>query len=218
MSEFLARLAARSVGQSGLAQPRLPGLFETGSGSEVAREAFEVVDDEVTAEPSSVVAAGAGPASAFASAGSTPSAPPAASPVDVPRTVVGITPPLEEAESGNLGLPVRARTARPLTTIEGEPAAARSLSQGQDPATTPPSYRPVPAVPLAVASPAAPRRAESISADPAASPEPSTVRVHIGRLEIRANLPDPAPARPRTPPREEADKGVSLADYLRGAR
>jgi hypothetical protein len=42
------------------------------------------------------------------------------------------------------------------------------------------------------------------------------VRVHIGRLEVRANLQE----RPRTERRREErePEGVALSDYLRGRR
>jgi len=42
------------------------------------------------------------------------------------------------------------------------------------------------------------------------------VRVHIGRLEVRANLEQPA----RRPERREPQKqqGTTLSDYLRGKR
>jgi hypothetical protein len=44
----------------------------------------------------------------------------------------------------------------------------------------------------------------------------AVVRVHIGRLDVRANLHD-APKRP--PSREQTrPEGLSLSDYLRGRR
>jgi hypothetical protein len=78
----------------------------------------------------------------------------------------------------------------------------------------------VPAVPLSAATPAASRSTgDPIRSASPSAPEPPAVRVHIGRLEIRANLPEVAPVRPRARQvREEAAGGVSLADYLRGAR
>jgi len=83
----------------------------------------------------------------------------------------------------------------------------------------PPMFQTVPAVPVAAASPLTSWPAnEPIRAATPGSQESPAVRVHIGRLEIRANLPEPAPPRPRTPPGEAAVKGVSLADYLRGIR
>ncbi|HEY7537052.1 MAG TPA: hypothetical protein VH721_03615 [Gaiellaceae bacterium] len=49
-----------------------------------------------------------------------------------------------------------------------------------------------------------------------ATAEPPPVRVHIGRLEVRANL---QPAPPRRPERTETtDEALSLGDFLRGRR
>jgi hypothetical protein len=42
------------------------------------------------------------------------------------------------------------------------------------------------------------------------------VRVHIGRLEVRANLEQPQPQRPRR--ESERPQGLTLSDYLRGRR
>jgi hypothetical protein len=50
----------------------------------------------------------------------------------------------------------------------------------------------------------------------AAAPEAPAVRVHIGRLEVRANLQAAPPAPPAArPPRHD---GVALSAYLRGKR
>ncbi len=88
-----------------------------------------------------------------------------------------------------------------------------------DPDPDAPTVRTVAAVPLAADSRLASWPAnESIRSATSEAPEPPAVRVHIGRLEIRANLPEPASSRPPTPPRKDAAKGVSLGDYLRGTR
>jgi hypothetical protein len=50
----------------------------------------------------------------------------------------------------------------------------------------------------------------------AAREEPPPVRVHIGRLEVRANLQE-AP-RPAPVPQAAELEGLSLSDYLRGRR
>jgi hypothetical protein len=48
--------------------------------------------------------------------------------------------------------------------------------------------------------------------------EPPPVRVHIGRLEVRANLQEqPRPA-PVLQPQPAEPEGLSLSDYLRGKR
>ena len=50
----------------------------------------------------------------------------------------------------------------------------------------------------------------------AAAAEPP-VRVHIGRLEVRANLEQP-PAPPQASAKTAASEGLSLSEYLRGRR
>ncbi len=51
----------------------------------------------------------------------------------------------------------------------------------------------------------------------AAEPEElQPVRVHIGRLEVRASLEEQS--RPRREPEQRPAAGPSLADYLRGER
>ena len=46
--------------------------------------------------------------------------------------------------------------------------------------------------------------------------EPPPVRVHIGRLEVRANVQEQP--RPAPPPQPAEPEGLSLSDYLRGRR
>ena len=89
-----------------------------------------------------------------------------------------------------------------------------------------PEVAPAPSVPVAAATPvvAAPivrrvlesrlERLHTVSTTVAADEPP--VRVHIGRLEVRANLEQPA----RRPERREPQKqqGTTLSDYLRGKR
>jgi hypothetical protein len=219
MSDFLARLAARAVGQAAVAEPRLPSLFETGSGSEAQQDAFEVIDDEVTNRPPSVV-------QRDVSAASTPSAsgdpaPPAAASTPVVRATGDVASQRSKPASSRQRQHATDRpdTRQTPTVAAGEAASdERHGGPPLDADPVPPTVLAVPAVSRATASPVAswPAR-ESIRAATQA-PEPPAVRVHIGRLEIRANLPEPAPARPLTSRRGDADKGVSLADYLRGTR
>jgi hypothetical protein len=44
------------------------------------------------------------------------------------------------------------------------------------------------------------------------------VRIHIGRLEVRAALEETPPARPPSPRRDTETTTLSLSDYLRGER
>lgn len=229
MSEFLARLAARAVGQAAAAQPRLPGLFETGSGSGAVQDGFEVIDEEVPAgrRPAAAVAATEASRAAVPAEpapGGRP-APVAATPTDSLDVVVRTTT-ADAAGSGSTTSPRRARLAvarrdvtaeRPAATDRGPSSA---VGDGRDAEPIPPASLPVAAVPLAAVSPTPSwSGSESIRAATTPAQEPPTVRVHIGRLEIRASLPEAETARPPTRRvREELVKGVSLADYLRGAR
>jgi hypothetical protein len=61
-----------------------------------------------------------------------------------------------------------------------------------------------------------PRWAPAQAAVPSRLTEPPAVLVHIGRLEVRANLHEAPPQRPRRT--ETHPPGPSLADYLRGRR
>ena len=73
------------------------------------------------------------------------------------------------------------------------------------------------AAPLAQALPAAAARGAAPPPAPAAAREEGPpVRVHIGRLEVRANVQPPPAERPRR--EAPRDDGLSLADYLRGKR
>jgi hypothetical protein len=72
---------------------------------------------------------------------------------------------------------------------------------------------PASAVPFPVTAPAkGPGAAQTVAHD-----DTSTVRVHIGRLEVRANLEHAAPP-PQPRPADSRPQGLSLADYLRGKR
>ena len=85
---------------------------------------------------------------------------------------------------------------------------------------------PAPTVPSAIATPvaAAPivrrvvesrlERMHTVSTSVAADEPP--VRVHIGRLEVRANLEQPASKPERREP--QRPQGPTLSDYLRGRR
>lgn len=203
MSDFIARLAARAVGQAAVAQPRLPSLFEAGPGSEVSPDGIEVIDDEVTTGPQSAVQSDTSAASA-----------PSASRDAAPQR----SEPASSREQHDTS--DRPRTRQTATDAAGEAAPhQRQARPSLVPDPVPPTVLAVPAVPVMAASPLASWPAtESIRSATPAAPELPAVRVHIGRLEIRANLPESAPPRPRTPPREDAAKGVSLADYLRGTR
>jgi hypothetical protein len=101
-------------------------------------------------------------------------------------------------------MPSRAGT---LESLEPVPHASSPFP------TAPATARQV--APLARATPVVPTSVTAAAATARAAPDDQpTVRVHIGRLEVRANLEQPAPKpqrrqEPRTPE-------LSLSDYLRG--
>lgn len=218
MSAFLSRLAAKAVGQAAAAQPRLPGLFEASSDP---FDTLEVVDEVVAVDADPV----ATPASADRPAGdatSRPVSPPARSPTAGNVTIDSATQRPEPAwpierrdESG------RSDRQRTRTVVSDQPAIVDVAdASGPDPVPVPMTSLTVPAVPLSAATPVASSSAsEPMRRAPPSAAEPPPVRVHIGRLEVRASLPEGPPVRPPAPKgREEGTEGVSLADYLRGVR
>jgi hypothetical protein len=213
VSAFLARLAARAVGQVPVAQPRLPSLFEAASEPEESRHALEAIDDEVAVGSEAAVT----PASAdspvrAATSRALSSEVPARTAAQAIRDPA--TDRTEPARSG------QRRDVRRPRTVVADQVAPDEQALASYTAPVPQLALIVPAEPLSSATPVASRSADDTvrSATPS-TPEPPAVRVHIGRLEIRANLPEAAPVRPPARQvREEAASGVSLADYLRGAR
>ena len=228
MSDFLTRLAARAVGAPPAARPRPPALFGELEPADARR--VEVVAEEeivsrppgarpgdpVAAPPHRVWLAGAGPPDG-------PVEPPAR-----PREA-------DEDEEGSAA-PARGRPKSP--DVVGEPSpppARRAPAPGNDalelrtiaraplpvpdpaPSAAPSPIRAVAAVPVStrLLDPA-PRAAAPQGTAPARE-EPAPVRVHIGRLEIRAALEQP-PQRERPPSERPASRELSLADYLRGKR
>ena len=216
MSAFLTRLAARAVGQAAIAQPRLPSLFEAAS---EPSHSLDVIDDEVAVGPEAAVTRSVAPAPANSPAGDRTAR--AVSPVAASRAAAEAirdvasqrTEPARRQDA--IGNPGR-RRAR---TVVADHAATEEQAIASD--TSPVAHRSliVPAEPLSVARPVASRSADEAtrSARPS-GPEPPAVRVHIGRLEIRANLPESAPARRPARQVREDSRSISLADYLRGAR
>ncbi len=194
MSDLLSRLAARAVREPPRALPSLPSATEAVQGSRrVARE----------------------PAQEPPVARATPSAPAVRS--EPPEPGIARTEP----------------RGRPGSQTPSERVVERSVVQAGAPPTPVSTAEPreadllpAPSIPVAVAAPvlAAPivrrvvesrlERVHTVSTAAAADEPP--VRVHIGRLEVRANLEQPAP----TPRRREPQRpqGPTLSDYLRGRR
>ena len=201
MSNFLGRMAARAVGSTAVAQPRLPALFEPG-GLEVAEsttvaraprpasvpratasETERKRAPEIRAEREQVARPEVATQTRKAARAATPAAPPALATV-TPAPGPAPTEPSEPDSPPSL--------AEAIASLTKQPVPATPALHG--------ARRDAPPTPAATA---------------AVRDQPPPVRVHIGRLEVRANLESPAPP-PR--PAEPAPQGLSLSDYLRGKR
>jgi hypothetical protein len=201
MSDFVSRLAARAVGDAPRARPAVAPEVAVPA-ERVAREAIH----EATV------------------ARATPTAP-----------AVRSEPPEARIE------PAVARARRPAQekrsrVVEHSAVAPKTAGRGAARPSPPPAFEPaepraqaaptrapevvsvVPAAPVA-AAPIVRRvvesRLERVHAAAAVAAEPP-VRVHIGRLEVRANVEQP-PRQP-TPPRPARRPELTLSDYLRGRR
>lgn len=210
MSDFIGRMAARAVGERAAAWPRVPSLFETTNAD--GEPGIEVIDEEVVAptpdrsaraaalpsrEPVEARASSAVFATAVGQHGATQAGFGSLSELNVSHERPSPAPEADE--------PVRerVRSAQPDSRPRPEtPASAVAVAE-------PPLQPTVPTVAATRAPVAAPPAT-------AARPEPSAVRVHIGRLEVRANLHEPIKEPPRREPARPPE--LSLADYLRGKR
>jgi hypothetical protein len=209
VSDFVSRMAARLVGDAVVAQPRLRGLFES---ADPASE-LEVVDEEVVARSSREAAATllpatvppAAPSARPASEAPTPPAPAAAAPRVEARPAAAAP---EEDDPAPEAVPAVPRAEPPPAT----PAAAGPEAEPAPPHVTVVAVPASPVLPMHVPVPEA-----AVPAERDAEPEElQPVRVHIGRLEVRASLEEQA--RPRREPEERPVTGLALADYLRGER
>ena len=224
MSGFLARVAARAVGEAPLAGPRLPTVFERAQATP-AEGGLEGVDAEVSAGPLS--RGETPPSAALPRPGRTSPTPASdADPIAAPARRRESAAPEPEAPAAHALVP---RAVEPLPEIAPATGdiSVKPLAEASHAVARPdPVARAVPAaaaVAAVAAVPVAPavlgfraRPAPSQEAVRSGLAEPPTVRVHIGRLEVRANLQEAPPPRPRRA--ETAPPGPSLADYLRGHR
>jgi hypothetical protein len=207
VSDFLGRLAARAVGEIGVARPRVPPVFEP---AEAATEPpLEIVDEEVVAPVPPRRAPGETPDPAI------PQPPTPRAPLPLPMEGVTAAPAAAPAGPPPAGI---ARQALSEAT-QDEPLPDRDAVRAE-PRTSSPAAPAVIAVPAAPPSPpavvAGARAAASPPLSAVAHDESRTVRVHIGRLEVRANLHEAPREQQRREPRQP--EGLSLADYLRGKR
>jgi hypothetical protein len=221
VSDFLTRVASRAVGQSASAQPRLPALFER---AEPAGAMVESEETPIAAPPSR-------PAASEREA-PRPVGPPREE-VPVERQAAAPRAPVPEA-APPVGPPPPWPAPEPAlreTVVVTSPPATRivreTVGERETPVEAAAAVRaePVSPAPAVIAAPAVAARPAAAEADPPAPAaeararaEAPAVRVHIGRLEVRASLHEaPAPERPAGRERPEPD-GLSLADYLRGER
>ena len=199
MSDFVSRMAARLVGDAVVAQPRLRGLFE----ADDPAAGLDVVDEEVVARSSREAAAAVLPPRP----GSETPTPPSSSTV---ATRVEARPTAATRED--------VRPPATATTVpHAEPSPAPGLVAESEPEAAPPHVTvvAVPASPVLPALVPAPKAAVS-TPTAAEAEELEPVRVHIGRLEVRASLEEQT--RPQREPEQRPAAGLSLADYLRGER
>jgi len=224
VSDLLTRLAARAVGVPPLAAPRPATPFER----EPQGDLLELVA-EVPARPQvQAPMPGARPAPPApggersrdervrgeAAAAPGRGEPPAASEAGAERTPSVVREDLWSPSSAapepelEAVLPAWAARGEGLTPAHGEdvpaPAAPAATAVVAVPATRPASAAAPPAPPGELAP---------------AAPEAPAVRVHIGRLEVRANLEQPRSEPTRRS--ESLEPALSLSDYLRrsgGAR
>jgi hypothetical protein len=193
LSDFIARAAARAVGRAAQARPRQASVFE---GPVTVGAGFEVVDEVAAAPP-------AAPAPVTAA----PVAPPAAGAMPPRPAAAGELPPADPR-------PPRPRRAEPPPAPEQAPTPAPEPPLA--PADAPRVHLVVPAAVSPVRLAAAVPAAVPATVPPPAFPEPErapVVRVHIGRLEVRASVQAAPPERSRT---AEPPPARSLSDYLRG--
>jgi hypothetical protein len=225
MSDFISRMAARAVGVAPAAQPRAASPFA----GEPQGELVEFVDEAVAARttpthdvPSTV----ATPSTAAASPG--PDGPPSRAP-SLPEPAPGRPAPGE----GRTAAPTSAapaHSAQPADTPapvaqavpprdQADLVRADEVPAAAEPPASTELVRVATAVPAARSAPATPAPAAQATRQ-ASSPAAETarpVRVHIGRLEVRASLHrEPASAAPPRAARAREEPALSLADYLRG--
>jgi hypothetical protein len=219
VSDFLSRVAARAVGEAPLARPRLPALFE-------ASEELDVVDEEIVVRsPSSAggsaAAVSSDPDATQARERSEPRAAvrtesrrteglTASSPPPTPRHDPG--EPSKPSDTLSLGRSGVVGPRRAASAFARAPAARAPGIKKLAQATTASAAVAVPArraAPLTVPAPSVAQMQASVAGD-----EQPPVRVHIGRLEVRANLHEAPRSEPRR--QEPEPEGLALSDYLRG--
>jgi len=226
MSDFLTRLAQRSMGAAPLIAPRLPSLFapvdELPAGNVADTTVTDAARNSLLAAPpvQSYTMARTDPVSRELRASVYPPqrlpAPEEAT-TQTPVARIDSTPPhvgsplvplVETAQANTQGT-----TSLLVTTVASHPAASWQPSAAPREQVTPAAAA-VPLLPQRGAEAAAPRLAwpdSGMGVDTGASPAP-TVHITIGRVEVKANIAAPSAA-PR--PRAASKPTLSLGDYLK---
>jgi hypothetical protein len=213
MSTFLSRVAARAVGAQASATPRPAARYEPVPGSELVERAEDRLASDRT--PTERGGRGPGPAPPEPS----PRAPASsgthethARQIHLPAAKAG----LARVESSHQETQVGAE--RIETVAQSSPNPPRAGARPADTPPTPPTPW-TPAAPTAPPAPATPNPAShphQLPPTPPPAERGPDVRVHIGRLEVRANLQQaPPPPRRREP---EPAPELSLTDYLHGSK
>ena len=229
MSDFLTRLAQRSMGAAPLIAPRLPSLFAP------AEESINNVADTTVATGAvhSTTLASTPVQSPATKRADSASSEPRASDYPTQRAIAPEAANAPAARSDSAPphsestlitrvetAPANTQAIQPLVThVAPQPAASLespTAPRKQDtPAAAPEPWLPLLPQRKAESAAAFPAMAENaVNADAATPPAP-TVHITIGRVEVRANIATP-PAAPR--PRPASQPALSLGDYLkRGA-
>jgi len=212
MSDYLTSLAARALGVADVARPRR-SMFEPPQG------APELV---AASEPVRTSSLGDAPAERSEDAGASTAPPSAAVPEPAPQPSLRVEQPsaLETPAKPLRREPLLASARRRTLPATAVPVAAAEVTA--EPATSAPNEVEVREPDRAEAAPSVPRRRTDppfasrplLAARPPRGTEavsPPTVRVTIGRVDVRAVVPEqpPEPKRKRRPaPR------MSLNEYL----
>lgn len=246
MRDFLARLAERAIGETPLARPRPPARFE-GDDPATDEPELDVVDERsraVGAPPTGIPPAFV--EKRLAEQRSPEASPPplrrtaeahGGRAAGRPRSARRASPVDRGAVAGDEGGPALAPRAHASASSIEVSGRRRADPAGPMPIAQSPPGPPVSPVPRAAetrAAPAvravtppaavAPRRSIPAHAGrldrPVHGEQGPAVRIHIGRLEVRAAIDEPSsPLRSHGEERTSEDSdGLSLADYLRGER
>lgn len=206
MTDLISRLAARAVGASASAQPRVRSLFEP---------RLLAVDVDITTMSRDF---GGLAHDGHDDVDTTPVAPrPPGRELSPPGGEMPARPPRQRWSADDRPeVEPRPRSAavsadRPSRVGRGSSVARTGSPSEQhlDRRSAVGATRPKVVMP-AVSQPSAASPIAAVAADPA-------VRIHIGRLDIRANVPTPAPLGGAAPA-GRAEPTLSLEDYLNGKR